>query len=121
MTPIRDQQAVTISIVLLVLSGVFTLLYGPIVPLLPGLVDRPEPLGAAVLAAAALAAAFGIWRRAAWGRLLGLATGVVLLFRDLVFVGAGRQLEIVSVLLDLMLLYVLIRGTWGMPGAARRP
>ncbi len=121
MTPLRDPQAVTITTVLLVLSAIFTLLYSPVVPLFPGVVDRPEPLGAAVLSAITLAAAFGIWRRQAWGRALGIGIAGLLLVRDALFVGAGREIELVSVLLDLMLLYVLIRGAWELPDSMRRP
>ena len=120
MSPLRDPQAVLIAAVLLVMSAIFTALYGPIVPLIPGLVNRPEPLVAFALAAVALVAAFGVWRRQAWGRMLGLAIAGVLLARDLLYVGTGRSVEIVSVLLDLMLLYVLIRGVWRRPEALRR-
>jgi hypothetical protein len=119
-TPLRDPQAVQIAALLLVLSAIFTLIYGPIVPLFPGVVNEPEPGGAAVLSAAGAVAAFGVWRRQAWGRMLGIAITGALLVRDLLFVGTGRSVEIVSVLLDLMLLYVLIRGAWGLPDSMRR-
>jgi hypothetical protein len=36
------------------------------------------------------------------------------------YVATGRSLEVVSVLLDLVLLYVLIRGAWRLPDALRR-
>jgi hypothetical protein len=121
MTPLRDPQAVMITAVLLVLSGIFTLLYSPVVPLFPGVVNRPEPLGAVVISAVSFAAAFGIWRRQAWGRMLGIGITALLLLRDLLFVGSGRSVELVSVLLDLLLLYVLIRGRWGWPDAMQRP
>jgi hypothetical protein len=120
MTPLRDPQAVLIAGILLLMSAIFTLLYGPVVPLLPGVVDRPEPLGAVALAAVGLLAAYGIWRREAWGRVLGVAITAILLLRDVLYVATGRSLEVVSVLLDLVLLYVLIRGAWRLPDALRR-
>ena len=120
MTPLRDQQAIVIAAVLLGMTAIFTVLYGPIVPLLPGVVDRPQPLAAVALGVVGVVAAFGIWRRQPWGRPLGIALASVLLIRDVLFVVTGRSLEIVSVLLDLVLLYVLIRGTWGLPDSMRR-
>jgi hypothetical protein len=119
-TALRDPQAVLIAAILLVMSAAFTVLYGPIVPLLPGVVDRPEPLAAVAVALVALVAAYGIWRRQAWGRTLGIALTALLLLRDLLYVVSGRSVEIVSVLLDVMLLYVLIRGAWRLPDALRR-
>jgi hypothetical protein len=117
----KDQRAILVASFLLFISAVFTFLYGSIVPFLPGLLDRPEPLGAAILAAVSLVAAVGVWRQQSWGRPLGIAIGAILLVRDVSFVFTGRPIEVVSVLLDVVLLYVLIRGAWGLPERKSRP
>ena len=111
-SPLRDPQAVTIALLLLGLAALSTLLYGFVVPLFPPIVTQPVPLGAAALAAVGAAAAFGVWRREAWGRALAIGFAAVLLVRDVLFVVYGRPLELISIVLDVLLLFVLIRGRW---------
>jgi len=101
-------RAILLATLLLILAAAFTLLYGGFVPLFPGIVNRPEPVGAAALAAIALVAAIGVYREQPWGRWLGVAIGVVLLARDIGFVASGRTLELLTVGLDVLLLYLLL-------------
>jgi hypothetical protein len=58
-------------VVWLVLTGVSALLYSDLVAL-PPLSEQPVPLVWRVLGAVTLAAAFGVLRGAAWGRLVGI-------------------------------------------------
>lgn len=112
----KDARGVLVASFLLLISAVFTFLYGGVVAFFPGLVNEPQPLLSTILAAVTLLAAFGIWREQSWGRPLGIAIAAVLLVRDVAFVFSGRPVEVVSVLLDVILLYVLVRGAWGLPG-----
>ena len=61
----------TIAAAYLALSGAISILYAGFVPI-PPFSDVPVPLVGQVLGAIALVAAFGVFRQAAWGRVLGV-------------------------------------------------
>lgn len=62
-----------IAALLIGLEGLLGLLYGGIVPLLPPVVNVPEPMVASLLGLVGLVAAVGLWRWQTWGRWLGIA------------------------------------------------
>ena len=112
----------TVAAAYLGLSGAISILYAGFVPI-PPFSDVPVPLVGQVLGAIALVAAIGVFRQAAWGRMLGvvivaLGLGLSVLRVGSVAAETGPLYALVTVAIDVALgvfvLWALLR-RWPAP------
>jgi hypothetical protein len=84
---------VRIAALLIGLEGLLGILYAGLLPLLPPIVNVPEPLVSTVIASLGLVAAVGLWRWQTWGRWLGIVVTLWSVARTLgaiaILVGIG--------------------------------
>jgi hypothetical protein len=109
----RRPWAIALVALWLGFSGAITALYAGFVPLLPPVVDRPEPAISTALGVLGILAAVGVWQIRDWGRWLGLGLTFVMIVRDLALAiapdGSGTELAVVmGIMLDVLVLGVLL-------------